>query len=215
MTIIVQTKTRRQSQCPVRRQIPCRDCRKIMRSVVQSEAVAIAETPIHFNSGDEILRTETAVLRRCLQSQRPTGAEGVPELPGIAARHILGGDSVLRNIPSGEGLRKQQLELQLVIVLFAQQRVGVSVIGFNIVPLDFLQNLVGAAGVFVFDIQHGIDEMLLLQKAKTVLPAKTSKNRAVVERGLAVEINLGRPPRGCAVLELGPEGVKVVTTALR
>jgi hypothetical protein len=36
-----------------------------------------------------------------------------------------------------------------------------------------------------------------------------------VEGGLAVKIELVSPPSGCAVFELGPEGVEVVPGALR
>jgi hypothetical protein len=82
------------------------------------------------------------------------------------------------------------------------------------VAFHFFQDLVGAAGLLVVDVENGIDEMLALQQAKAVLPAEASEDGAVVEGGLAIEIKLSGPPGSGAVFELGPEGVKIVALAL-
>ena len=101
-----------------------------------------------------------------------------------------------------------------MIVFLASDGVGDGIVGFDIVTLDFFQDLVGAAGLLVFDVENGIDEVLALEKAEAVLPAEAGEDGAVAESGLAVEVELGGPPGGRAVFELGPEGVKVVAAAL-
>jgi len=101
-----------------------------------------------------------------------------------------------------------------MFVLPPQGGVGISEVGFSVVPFDFLQNLVGTAFLLVFDVEHGIHEVLALQKTKAILPAEPGKDCAVVERGLGVEIGLGGPPGLHAVLEFAPEGVEVVACAL-
>ena len=97
----------------------------------------------------------------------------------------------------------------------AGNAVGYCVIGFDVVALDFLQNLIGAAGLFIFDIENGINEVLPLEQAKAVLPAKAGEDGAVMEGALAVEVKFSSPPCGGAVFELAPEGVKVVASPLR
>ena len=101
-----------------------------------------------------------------------------------------------------------------MIMLLASDGVGISIVGFDVVAFDLFQDLVGAAGLFVFDIEHGIDEVFALEKAETVLPAEAGEDGAVVERGLPVEVELGGPPGRGAVFELGPESVKIVAGAL-
>ena len=84
----------------------------------------------------------------------------------------------------------------------------------DVVTFDLFQDLVGAADLLVLKVEHGIDEVLALEKTNAVLPAEAGEDGAVVERGLTVEVDLGRPPGGGAVLELGPESMKVVAAAL-
>src|SRR5215472_2072413 len=79
----------------------------------------------------------------------------------------------------------------------------------------FLENFVGATDVFVLDVEDWIDEVLMLEGTKSILKAYSSEHGAVVKGGLALEINLGGPPAGNAVFELGPERMKVVALALR
>src|SRR5712691_2722812 len=77
-----------------------------------------------------------------------------------------------------------------------------------------LQNLVRAALVLVFEIENRVDEVFALQRPQAVLPAKAREDRAVVECGLSIEVQLGSPPGGGTVFKLGPEGVEVVARAL-
>ncbi len=112
-------------------------------------------------------------------------------------------------------LDRDQLGFEFVPVFLARFGVGVAVVCFDVVAFDLFQDLVGAAGVFVLDVEDGVDEMLVLEQAEAVLPAKASKDRAVVESGLAIEIKLGGPPGGGAVFEFRPEGVEVIASALR
>src|ERR1700676_681050 len=104
MAVVVQTKARRHAKCPPGRQIPGRDRRDVLRGIVQSRMVAVAERAVHFDAGREVLRAKTAPIRRRLQRQRAAGAHGVPKLPGIA-RQVFCGKRVDRKIPSFVGLR--------------------------------------------------------------------------------------------------------------
>ena len=192
-----------------------RDRREVVRCIVQSETVAVAEAAVHFNSGDEVFAAETAAHGRGLQGQRTAGADGVAELPGIAAGEVLGGDGVFGDVPAFESFREQQLGFEFVIVFLAGDGVRDGVVGFDVVAFDFFQNFVGAAGLLVLDVEHGIDEVLVLEQAEAILPAEAGEDGAVVEGGLAVEVEFGGPPGGGAVFEFGPEGVEVVAGALR
>ncbi len=58
---------------------------------------------------------------------------------------------------------------------------------------------------FVFEVQDGVNEVLLLERANAVLPAKTGEDGAVVECGLAVKIEFGGPPCGGAIFEFSKE----------
>jgi len=105
MTIVVEAEARRQTEGPVGGQVPGNDGREIVRGIVQAKTVAVAESAVEFDSGDEILRAETTVLGGGFQSQRTTGADCVAELPGIASRDVLGGDGVFGDVPSVERFR--------------------------------------------------------------------------------------------------------------
>src|SRR6266436_1233241 len=85
---------------------------------------------------------------------------------------------------------------------------------FYVETFDFFEDLVGAVLVFILDIKDRIDEVFALQKTEAILPAEAREQRAVVESSLAVQVELRGPPGGCAVFELGPEGVEVVAASL-
>ena len=57
--------------------------------------------------------------------------------------------------------------------------------------------------------------MLAFQRPETVLPSESREQGAVAERGLSVEIKLGRPPGGGSVFKFCPEGVEAVAATLR
>src|SRR5260370_11553293 len=80
---------------------------------------------------------------------------------------------------------------------------------------DFLQNLIGPVFFLVFDVDHGVDETLPPEHAETISPATASEDRAVVKRGLRVEVESRSPPSLRAIFELHPEGMEVVGAALR
>src|SRR5579862_2002241 len=96
-----------------------------------------------------------------------------------------------------------------------RDRVRHRVIRLDVVSLDFLENLVGPCGLFIFEIEDWVDKVLLLQQPKAVLPAKTGKECAFVKSSLGIEINLGRPPRFHSVFKLHPVGIEVVSPTLR
>src|SRR5271157_1591916 len=102
-----------------------------------------------------------------------------------------------------------------MVVPLAQDGVGIGVVGFDVVAFNFLDDLVRLADLLVLDIDHGIDEMLALERTEAVFPAKTGEKGAVVKGCLPVKIKLGRPPGGGAVLEFNPEGMEAIARALR
>lgn len=89
------------------------------------------------------------------------------------------------------------------------------VVGFDIVAFDLFHDFVGTANLLVFDIKNGINEVLALEQAKSVLPAKAREDGAVIEGSLAVEIEFGRPPSGRPILKLASEGMKGIASSLR
>src|SRR5437016_2406435 len=78
----------------------------------------------------------------------------------------------------------------------------------------FLEDLVSAVFVFILHIENGIDEVFALQRPEAILPAETGEHRAVVEGGLAIQVELCGPPGGRPVLKLGPVGMEVVAGPL-
>ena len=48
-----------------------------MRGIVKAKTVPVTQPAIHLRPADEVLRTESAALRRCLQSERTAGPEGL------------------------------------------------------------------------------------------------------------------------------------------
>src|SRR5579872_2452848 len=104
-----------------------------MGGVVQTETVTVAKAAIHFNARDEILRAKAAALRRGFQSEGAAGAERVAEFPGMAAREVLGCESVFGDIPALESLRQEQLDFNLVIVFAPGDGVRDGVVGFDVV----------------------------------------------------------------------------------
>ena len=99
-------------------------------------------------------------------------------------------------------------------VLLPSFRIRSEEVRFHVVAFGFFEDLVGAVLVFILNIEDRIDEVFALQKTEAILPAQAREQRVVVESSLAVQVELRRPPGGCAVFELGPEGVEVVAASL-
>ena len=78
----------------------------------------------------------------------------------------------------------------------------------------FLERLVSAVYVFVFNVQDRVDPVLVFQRPKAVLPLEPGISRAVMKCCLSVQIEFGGPPGRCSILELSPVGMKVVSSAL-
>src|SRR2546422_2375056 len=81
VAVSIQAETGRDAQRRFARQIPDQDRRQVMRSVLQTEAITVAESSIHFETGREILAAKGAGPRRRLQGQRPADAPRIAELP--------------------------------------------------------------------------------------------------------------------------------------
>jgi len=76
------------------------------------------------------------------------------------------------------------------------------------VTFELFEYLICAVDVLVLHVKKPVDEVLALKGSKAVLPAEAGCDRAVMERGLCVQIELRRPPCGCTVLKLKPIGVE-------
>src|SRR5450755_1929388 len=147
------------------------------------------------------------------QGQRPAGSDGVAKFPRLVGQ-VLGGNRIFNEVPALVSAGEQEFELQLMSMLPSGDGVGIEPVFLDIVAFHFFQNFVGAADVFVFDIDDRIDEMLVLERTKAILPAEPGEKSAVVKGGLAVEVELGGPPGGSAIFELHPESMEVVAAAL-
>jgi hypothetical protein len=99
-------------------------------------------------------------------------------------------------------------------VVLAGHRVRNEEVRFHVVTFALLEDLVRAILVFILDIKDRIDEVFVLQEAEAILPLDTREYGAVLEGCLPIQVELRGPPGGSAVLELHPEGVKVITAAL-
>ena len=53
-----------------------------------------------------------------------------------------------------------------------QRRIGIGEVGFDVDALYFLKNLVRAVFPLIFDVENGIDEVLVFEEAETILPAE-------------------------------------------
>jgi hypothetical protein len=65
-----------------------------MGGVVQTEAVAIAQAPVHFHAGNEVLQAEIAAVSSALQGQRAAHAQRIPEFPGLQLQYCPFGHSL-------------------------------------------------------------------------------------------------------------------------
>src|SRR5579864_3112211 len=101
-----------------------------------------------------------------------------------------------------------------MIVPLSQNRVGRRMIGFDVVAFYLLHDLVGFADLLVFDVKHRVDGMFALEQTKAILQPKSGENSAVAECALAIEVEFGGPPGGCAIFKLDPIGVEVSASAL-
>src|SRR5713226_3281181 len=184
-----------------------------MRCMVEAKTVPVTQAAIHLNSRDKVLRAESAALRGSLQSERTAGPEGIPEFPrGI--RKVLGSEGILREVPALECAGQDELQLDFMKVFLAGFRVRNEEVRFHVVAFAFFEDLVRAVLVFILDIKDGIDEVLALQRPEAILPAETREHGAVVEGGLAFQVQLRGPPRGRAILKLDPKGMEVVAASL-
>src|SRR5882762_6079171 len=184
-----------------------------MRSVLQAEAMAIAQTTVHLDTGGEILRAEAAPFRRGRQLQGAARADRVAEFPRLI-RQILGRDHIFADVPSFEGAGQDEFEFEFVNMLLASYRFRRKKIRCHIVTFHFPKDFVGAVLVYVLNIKDWIDDVFVLKRTKTVFPAYAGEKCAVAKSGLAIQIKLGCPPSRSAVLQFSPESMKVIAAML-
>src|SRR5260370_8262930 len=80
MAVVVETKAGRNPQRPAGRQIPAKNGRQVLRSIMKAKTVPVAQAAIHLDAANEVLRTETTTLPRSLQSYRPPAPHPVAQL---------------------------------------------------------------------------------------------------------------------------------------
>src|SRR5438067_2538423 len=88
---------------------------------------------------------------------------------------------------------KDQFCFKLAFMLQARFTVGGAVTILAVESDDFLQSLIRAVDVFVFNIQNRVDPVFLHEEAETVLKPIPGEERTVVKRFLTIDIELGRP----------------------
>ena len=185
-----------------------------MRGVRQPEAVAVAESAVHFNSGYKVFAAQIATLRGSFKRKRAARTDRIAELPRVATGQVLHGERIDGEIPSVVSAGEEQFELKFVIESLTGESVGNSVVGRDVVALNFLHDLVGFADLLVLEVEHGVDQVLGLEQANSIFPAEAGEDCAVVEGTLAVEVELSGPPGSGPILEFGPVGNEVSSTAL-
>src|SRR5260370_23481787 len=128
---------------------------------------------------------------------------------------MLGCEGVFGEVPTLNGSGENQLQFDFVVVFLASFGIRSEEVRLQVVTFALFQDFVRAILVFVLDVENRIDEVLAFQRPETVFPAKSREQCAVAERGLSVEIKLGRPPGRGTAFKFCPEGVKAVAAALR
>src|SRR5262249_40193786 len=89
--------------------------RQVMRGVMQTEAVAIAQPTVELRAQGKVLAAELARIRARRQRQWPAYRQSVAEFPGLAGK-ILFHDEVFRHVPALEIAAQDQLELDFALL---------------------------------------------------------------------------------------------------
>src|SRR6202011_6006140 len=111
---------------------------------------------------------------------------------------------IFRKIPTFVIAGENELEFEFVDVFAAGGGIGREKIRFDVVAFNLFENLVRTVLIFILGVKNGVDEVFMLEGTNAVLPAESGEDGAVMESGLAVEVELGGPPGGGAVFKLGP-----------
>src|SRR5882724_7193064 len=171
---------------------------QIVRSIVQSEAVAIAQTAVELRTCCEVFPAEAAGIRTCRQRQWPAHRDGIPEFPGIA-RDVLLGNHILGQVPPFKVAAQDQLQLHFPF--FLATIASTQEVAHTVMPHHFQQSFVRAVNVLKLCVEHGIDPVLLQERTKTVLKAEAGKQAALIGGGLRIKIKFRCPPCLYAVLQ--------------
>src|SRR5271157_5490553 len=62
VAVVVQTEAARKPKSPVRWQIPCDHGREVVRCIVQTGTLRVAQTSVHFHPGNKILPAKITAL---------------------------------------------------------------------------------------------------------------------------------------------------------
>jgi hypothetical protein len=126
---------------------------------------------------------------------------------------VLLGYKISRDRPPFCVTAQNELRLYFPLLLQPSALVRPAQIVLSIVIDYFQQALIRSTDVFEFDIQYGIDPMLMRQKPEAILPSPAGEQRAFTARRLAVEIQFAGPPGLDTIFELGGSCRKPVTVA--
>src|SRR5712671_141384 len=99
-------------------------------------------------------------------------------------------------------------------MLLASYGVRSKKIRCDVVTFYFPEDFVGTVLVYVLNVKDWIDDVFVLKRTKTVLPAYAGEECAVAKSSLAIQIKLGGPPSCSSVLKFSPEGMEIITAML-
>src|SRR5581483_311120 len=160
---------------------------EVMRGVVQTGSMAVAEAAIHFHTGDEVLWREGAGTRDAMQRQRMRGCESVAKLPRLIAQ-VFFEDQVFGEVPCVHVAGEDEFQLGLALLLGAAFMYGGCEIRGPVMADDLEQALVGAVRVLQLGVEDGIDPVLAQQRPEAVFEPEAGEGGGFLSSGLAVKV---------------------------
>src|ERR1700693_233003 len=109
--VVVQSKLGRERECHTVGRSPVDQGPNVVRGLVSSKAVAVAESAVHLNSGLKLFAAESAVVSAGRKLQRTAHSPGISELPEIVGKVFLR-DDVFADIPPPVIAAENQFQLQ-------------------------------------------------------------------------------------------------------
>src|SRR5689334_16086666 len=124
-----------------------------MRGLVQSGIAAVAQAAIHFNSGRESIRTESARLSTGQQLERAAARHRVTEFPRTGGK-ILFCENVFAYIPAAEIASQNQLDFDFPLFLFPALRIWIGEVRKSVMANHLPKALVRSIQVLELHVEH-------------------------------------------------------------
>src|SRR5262245_52192098 len=135
---------------------------------METEGVSVAQTAVHLSPGCKVLQSECAGTNTALHTQGPASRQCVAELPGRMDQVLFRSD-VLGEVPALPVARKDDLELDLALLLCTCLAVASSQVVASVVPNHFKKALVGPVDVLILKVDDRVDPVLVHQRTHAVL----------------------------------------------